>query len=259
VRSTSIVLHRFGSRNAVHADEEEDLESALQKAKTQKDGVSLPPISGGAATKSEPFAVAQTTDRRDPEKKAVGAACLLLACAQSLNLQEVTERPTVVDDFIRNFLIKIGMKKTLETFQVCVRELVSCSSDQCCLQTEWYELKAKGKLNPEDVGVVPDIYARNEKLDDQVSGSCVAAAAWRAHGPRSRLQVKQLRLEVDKSKALAEYARCAPCTLHCCCGLTCDAPAAKPRLRGTSSAASAISTACTTAASCRKRTCSCAT
>jgi hypothetical protein len=37
-------------------------------------------------------------------------------------------RPSVVDDFIRNFLIKAGMKRALETFN-----------------TEWYELQSKGK------------------------------------------------------------------------------------------------------------------
>ncbi len=56
------------------SDEEEDLESALQKAKTQKDGLSLPPIAGGtsAAPRSDAAAAAAaTTDRREREKKAV--------------------------------------------------------------------------------------------------------------------------------------------------------------------------------------------
>ena len=36
-------------------------------------------------------------------------------------------RPSVVDDFIRNFLIKVGMTRTLDAFN-----------------TEWYELQSKG-------------------------------------------------------------------------------------------------------------------
>jgi len=60
-------------------------------------------------------------------------------------------RPSVVDDFIRNFLIKVGMTRSLD-----------------CFNTEWYELQAKGKLSEEDVGVVPDIYLRNQALDEQV-------------------------------------------------------------------------------------------
>lgn len=59
-------------------------------------------------------------------------------------------RPSVVDDFIRNFLIKAGMKRSLEQFN-----------------TEWYDLQAKGKLPTELATPVPDIYLRNEDLDLQ--------------------------------------------------------------------------------------------
>merc|ERR1712166_1681542 len=56
-----------------------------------------------------------------------------------------------LDDFIRNFLIKMKLNKTLKTFQA-----------------EWYELTQKGILSEEDVGVVPDIYLRNQQMDDNV-------------------------------------------------------------------------------------------
>merc|ERR1719197_201785 len=46
------------------------------------------------------------------------------------SLVSTKQRPAVVDDFIRNFLIKHGMKRSLDSFQ-----------------TEWYELQASGKLN----------------------------------------------------------------------------------------------------------------
>ncbi|KDO29646.1 hypothetical protein SPRG_05598 [Saprolegnia parasitica CBS 223.65] len=78
-------------------------------------------------------------------------------------------RPSVVDDFIRNFLIKIAMPRTLDTFN-----------------TEWYELMAKGKLKEEDIGVVPDIYLRNQALDDQV---------------------KALRKQLDETKKITEKAK----------------------------------------------------
>lgn len=39
-------------------------------------------------------------------------------------------RPAVVDDFIRNFMIKAGMKRSLEAFN-----------------TEWYELQSKGNFS----------------------------------------------------------------------------------------------------------------
>mmetsp|Transcript_10433 Transcript_10433/g.24305 ORF Transcript_10433/g.24305 Transcript_10433/m.24305 type:complete len:513 (+) Transcript_10433:393-1931(+) len=60
-------------------------------------------------------------------------------------------RPSVVDDFIRNFMIKVGMQRTLDSFN-----------------TEWYELQAKGKLSEEYTTPVPDIYLRNQELDEQV-------------------------------------------------------------------------------------------
>jgi sperm-associated antigen 16 protein len=59
-------------------------------------------------------------------------------------------RPSVVDDFIRNFMIKAGLKRTLDSFN-----------------TEWYELLSKGKLPAELSTAVPDIYLRNEELDSQ--------------------------------------------------------------------------------------------
>lgn len=57
----------------------------------------------------------------------------------------------MIDDFIRNFLIKVGLTRTLDSFN-----------------TEWYELQAKGRLGEEYTTKVPDIYLRNEELDEQV-------------------------------------------------------------------------------------------
>lgn len=62
-------------------------------------------------------------------------------------------RPSVVDDFMRNFMIKAGLKRTLDSFN-----------------TEWYELQSKGKLPAELSTAVPDIYLRNEELDAQARG-----------------------------------------------------------------------------------------
>eukprot|EP00602_Paraphysomonas_sp_CaronLab_P006995 CAMPEP_0185026198 /NCGR_PEP_ID=MMETSP1103-20130426/10146_1 /TAXON_ID=36769 /ORGANISM="Paraphysomonas bandaiensis, Strain Caron Lab Isolate" /LENGTH=571 /DNA_ID=CAMNT_0027559695 /DNA_START=27 /DNA_END=1739 /DNA_ORIENTATION=- len=59
-------------------------------------------------------------------------------------------RPSVVDDFVRNFLIKAGMKRTLDSFNA-----------------EWYEMQSKGRLPAEISSAVPDIYLRNDELDQQ--------------------------------------------------------------------------------------------
>lgn len=47
-----------------------------------------------------------------------------------------------MDDFLRNFFVKMGLARTCEAFEA-----------------EWYELKAMGKL--EGSQLVPDIYQRN--------------------------------------------------------------------------------------------------
>lgn len=78
-------------------------------------------------------------------------------------------RPAVLDDFMRNVLIKLSMSRTLDAFN-----------------TEWYELQSKGKLTPEDVAVVPDIYLRNQALDEQV---------------------RELRAHVSKMEAVASKAK----------------------------------------------------
>lgn len=54
-------------------------------------------------------------------------------------------KPSVIDDFIRNFLIKVGMNRTLDAFN-----------------TEWYELQSAKKLESDALGAVPDVYQRNQ-------------------------------------------------------------------------------------------------
>ncbi|XP_069472030.1 sperm-associated antigen 16 protein [Ambystoma mexicanum] len=63
----------------------------------------------------------------------------------------MSQRPEVVDDFLRNFLIKMGMARTLDCFQV-----------------EWYEMLQKGLHKDTDVGFVPDVYSHNQILDTEV-------------------------------------------------------------------------------------------
>lgn len=60
-------------------------------------------------------------------------------------------RPSVVDDFIRNFMIQAGLSKSFEVFN-----------------TEWFEMQSKGRLPPELSHNVPDIYLRNEELQRQI-------------------------------------------------------------------------------------------
>ena len=89
--------------------------------------------------------------------------------SQTLTTSITQVRPSVVDDFIRNFMIKAGMRKALDVFN-----------------TEWFELQSKGKLPAELSVSVPDIYLRNEELDQQT---------------------KQLREQVEKMREVANRAQ----------------------------------------------------
>ncbi|EAR99424.2 flagellar WD-repeat protein PF20 (macronuclear) [Tetrahymena thermophila SB210] len=84
-------------------------------------------------------------------------------------VSKTVKRLEVVDDFIRNFLIKHKMTRSLEVFQ-----------------QEWYELSQKGRLTSDTIGQVPDVYIRNEKLEDEMD---------------------YLRNELDKAKIIAEKAK----------------------------------------------------
>jgi hypothetical protein len=64
---------------------------------------------------------------------------------------KVSTRPQVIDDYIRNFLLKYNMKRSLEAFQ-----------------TEWYEMEQSNKLSDAELQVVPDIFSRNQSLLDEL-------------------------------------------------------------------------------------------
>lgn len=65
-----------------------------------------------------------------------------------------THQPEAVDDFLRNFLFHLGMTETLD-----------------CFQTEWNEMVQKGLVDTGRVGVVPDVYTENQRLDSELKNS----------------------------------------------------------------------------------------
>ncbi|XP_026855952.2 sperm-associated antigen 16 protein [Electrophorus electricus] len=69
----------------------------------------------------------------------------------SSDKQPITAIPEVVDDFLRNFLAKMGMHRTLD-----------------CFQTEWFEMLQKGTLKTEQIGFIPDAYTHNQLLDNEL-------------------------------------------------------------------------------------------
>merc|ERR1712048_992195 len=61
----------------------------------------------------------------------------------------LSHQPALVEDFIRNFLIRHEMKETLDVFQ-----------------HEWYKLNYGGNNMPKEY--VPDIFQQKEKLEDKI-------------------------------------------------------------------------------------------
>lgn len=73
------------------------------------------------------------------------------------------------DEFLRNFFIKFGMKRTLDSFQ-----------------QEWFELKTKGELDLSKMPEIPKVYKENIELANVLT---------------------QLQKEVDEARIIAEKSR----------------------------------------------------
>jgi len=119
------------------AAEDEDLEQALKTLKTREDGLPLVQV-------------------------------------EAVPPSAITRRPEVLDDFIRNVLLKMGMvsaaggcrrrRPSLTYMRVCVCAPQNETLDM--FQREWYRLQGEGKLSEVDMGTVPDIYLRNQQLGE---------------------------------------------------------------------------------------------
>ncbi|WIA16110.1 hypothetical protein OEZ85_012829 [Tetradesmus obliquus] len=91
----------------------------------------------------------------------------------------VVRRPEVIDDFIRNFYVKMGLTRTAEVFEA-----------------EWYELKATGRLEGAAT-IVPDIYLRNGELEDELAALRQELAAAREVAMRASSTWDKFRKERD--------------------------------------------------------------
>ena len=90
---------------------------------------------------------------------------------QSLKLEDAENAGKVEsgDEFLRNFFIKFGMKKTLDSFQ-----------------SEWFELKTKDQLDVSAMPEIPEVYRENIELSNVLT---------------------QLQKEVDEARIIAEKSR----------------------------------------------------
>ncbi|CAF4385805.1 unnamed protein product, partial [Rotaria magnacalcarata] len=56
----------------------------------------------------------------------------------------LTTQPEAVDDFVRNFLVRMSMKKTMQQFQI-----------------EWHNLSSAGRIKTNECGYLPDVVKHN--------------------------------------------------------------------------------------------------
>ncbi|KXZ47989.1 hypothetical protein GPECTOR_31g352 [Gonium pectorale] len=113
---------------------------------------------------------------------------------------QVVKKPEVIDDFLRNFFIKMGLSRTCD-----------------CFEAEWYELKATGRLDSSTT--VPDVYLRNAELEDEVSSlrrelaeaksiASRASATWdKFRKERDFHRMHHKRVAQEKNKLLTDLRR----------------------------------------------------
>lgn len=79
------------------------------------------------------------------------------------------KRDVVIDDYIRNYLAKFGMQKTLNIFQ-----------------NEWSELSKKGTFNDNHLGLITDTENKNKRMEERI---------------------KKMKVELEKEKVKADKAK----------------------------------------------------
>jgi hypothetical protein len=89
---------------------------------------------------------------------------------------KVLERDVVIDDFIRNFLQRFSMGKTLNVFQ-----------------QEWHELQKKGTFHDNHIGLITDVDNKNKRLKDKVERMRRELAEERERFPQDSLRSSEWR------------------------------------------------------------------
>jgi WD40 repeat protein len=92
----------------------------------------------------------------------------------------VIQHPEAVDDFVRNFLVRMNMFRTLD-----------------CFETEWYELREKGQIPVDQVGVVSDVYSKSENMALEVQRLHDEAEKFKIAAMKAKDTYVRLRKERD--------------------------------------------------------------
>ncbi|EPQ17666.1 Sperm-associated antigen 16 protein [Myotis brandtii] len=88
--------------------------------------------------------------------------------------------PEVIEDFLCNFLIKMGMTRTLD-----------------CFQSEWYELIQKGVTKLKEAGDVPDVYTQNMVLENENRNLKKDLKHWKQAADKAREDLLKTQKERD--------------------------------------------------------------
>lgn len=107
-----------------------------------------------------------------------------------------------VDDFLRNFLCRMGMTATLD-----------------CFQSEWAEMMHKGQVDLEQIGMVPDIYTQNqslarelknaqrEKEEHRLAASVAAEELLKARKTSDIHRLRHVRLAQERNRLLQDVKK----------------------------------------------------
>ncbi|KAI3355209.1 hypothetical protein L3Q82_018064 [Scortum barcoo] len=112
------------------------------------------------------------------------------------------QRPEAVDDFLRSFLLQMGMTETLD-----------------CFQTEWAEAAQRGLPDAERVGAVPEVYIENRRLEGELknlrretaeyrrAAAAAAEALERVRRARDLNRLQHKRLVQERDRLVEEMRR----------------------------------------------------
>eukprot|EP00698_Gefionella_okellyi_P020658 TRINITY_DN6514_c0_g1_i1.p1 TRINITY_DN6514_c0_g1~~TRINITY_DN6514_c0_g1_i1.p1 ORF type:complete len:589 (-),score=133.24 TRINITY_DN6514_c0_g1_i1:164-1897(-) len=92
----------------------------------------------------------------------------------------VERKAEVIDDFVRNFLHRVGCTRTLDAFQA-----------------EWYERKALGKISSDLLTPVPDAYGHNKQLEEEIMRLKGECEKYKSLATKARSVWDKLRKERD--------------------------------------------------------------
>ena len=96
------------------------------------------------------------------------------------SVPKTLSRDVVIDDFIRNFMLKFKMSKTLNIFQ-----------------QEWHELQKKGTFHDVQIGLITDMHNKNAKLRSKIDTMKVELTEANVIADQAKSTWEKLRKERD--------------------------------------------------------------